>query len=122
MRIITTIFATLFLGTASLMAQTPEEIVRKMSEQLDRADVEGFTMDLNMKLPILGTIHSHNLVFRDKLKVEASNKTMKKTSWTNATTKWVYAPDTNEIIITAKEVTSTSDGNNLSRFEAIAER
>ena len=60
--------AALFLSGAALSAQTPEEIVQKMIAEMDRGDTEGFSMDFNMKIPIVGTVYSHNMVLGDKMK------------------------------------------------------
>ena len=79
--------AALFLSGAALSAQTPEEIVEKMMAQMDRGRIKGFSMDLNMKIPVLGTVHSHNSVLSDKLKTEVSSK--EKSSSSGATPrKW----------------------------------
>ena len=51
--------AALLLSGAVVSAQTPEEIVQKMSAQLDRCNAEGFSMDFVMKMPIVGTIRTH---------------------------------------------------------------
>ena len=42
--------AMLFAGT-TLLAQTPEEIIDRMSTEMERGDTEGFAMYINMKYP-----------------------------------------------------------------------
>ena len=111
--------ALLFPGTG-LRAQTPEEILEKMSAQMDRGETEGFTMDLNMKIPIVGTITSHNMSRGDKLKGTASGADKSTTYWTDKTTKWTYDPQKNEITIennTPSE--SSSDDDDMKAFDSL---
>ena len=85
--IVAALVAVLLCG-AGLSAQTPEEIVKKMSAQMDRAETEGVVMDLNIKMPIIGMVNSHNLVLGDKMKTTVTSKDKKAIMWIDATTKW----------------------------------
>lgn len=82
--------AALFLSGSFLFAQTPEEIVERMIAEMDRGSAEGFSMDFNMKIPIVGTVYSHNMVLGDKMKTQLTGKDKSSTSWSDATTKWTY--------------------------------
>ena len=97
------------LCTMGLFAQTPEEIVQKMKAEMDRGDTEGFSMNFNMKIPIIGTVYSHNLVLGDKMKSEITGMDKTSVSWSDATTKWTYKSETGEITIEDK--TSSGSGN-----------
>ena len=55
-----------------------------MMAQMDRGRIKGFSMDLNMKIPVLGTVHSHNSVLSDKLKTEVSSKEKSSIVWCDA--------------------------------------
>ena len=112
--------AAIFLSNAALSAQTPEEIVEKMMAQMDRGNVEGFSMDLNMKMPIVGTIRSHNSVSGDRLKSEVRSKEKNSIVWSDATTKWTLNPATREVTIENK---SASDSGNygVKSFDNLAE-
>ena len=68
--------AAMFLSL-SLSAQTAEEIIDRMNVQLSRADAEGFAMDFNVKMPIIGKICSHNLIRGDKVRMELAMKSNK---------------------------------------------
>ena len=113
------------LGCASLSAQTPEEIVAKMSEQLARTKTEGYAMDLNMKMPLIGEIRSHNLVVGDKMKTTVSSKDKTGIIWTDATTQWEYDPKTEEITVSPKKTSaatsSETDSSNLDSFDDISD-
>jgi outer membrane lipoprotein-sorting protein len=96
------------LGSGSILsAQTPEEIIEKMSTEMKRGETEGFQMDLYMKLPIVGTISSHNMVLGKKVKAVVSSSDNKTVSWQDEKTKWSYDEKTNEITITAREQAQT---------------
>jgi len=116
-------FVAVLLGAAGLNAQTPEEIVKKMSVQLDRAEAEGLIMDLNIKMPIVGTVKSHNLVLGEKMKTIASGKNKRAIMWMNETTKWEYDEQTNEIVITSNEPSKDKDKGNsdMKAFDSLTD-
>ena len=91
------------LSCATLSAQTTDEILAKMNEQLARTEAEGFAMDMVMKIPIVGTVSSHNMINGDNLRMEISGKDKRSITWTTPTTKWDYDSSTGEITITNKE-------------------
>lgn len=109
--IVAALVAALLCGSG-LSAQTPEEIVKKMSAQMDRAEAEGLIMDLNIKMPIVGTVKSHNLVLGEKMKTIATGKDKKAVMWMNETTKWEYDEQNNEITISSKEPSSDKNKSN----------
>lgn len=115
------VIAIMLSGVLSLPAQTPEEIVRKMSEQMDRADTEGFTMDFRIKIALLGEISSHNMVRGDKMRSDVMGKERQVIMWADAQTTWEYNSQTNEITISARENAPAPEGSDLSRFDAIKE-
>lgn len=112
--------AAIFLSNAALSAQTPEEIVGKMMARMDRGNIEGFFMDLNMKMPIIGTVRSHNSVSGDRLKSEVSSKEKNSIVWSDATTKWTLNPATREVTIENKGA-SDSGNYGVKSFDNLAE-
>lgn len=122
-KILISICAALFACSISLYAQTPEEIVQKMDEQLSRGDAEGFTMDFSIKMPIVGTMKSHNLVRGDKMRMEILNAETPSISWTDETSKWDYDGKTGEITITNQDKARDSgkEGSDLSTFDNITD-
>lgn len=120
----------LILTAASLLAlyttaqaQTPEEIVQKMLNQMDRTSVEGFSMDFILKMPIIGEVASHNKVLGDKIRMEIIGKDKASISWHDADTQWDYEQETGEITISAYTPSeSASNGkSDLSGFQSLAE-
>mgnify|MGYP006873008585 FL=1 len=97
------------LACATLFAQTPKEIVEKMFAEMDRGNIKGFSMDLNMKMPIVGLVRSHNLVLGDKMKSTVTTSDKTSTSWADATTKWTYDSTSGEIAV---ENNTPSSSNN----------
>ena len=114
---ITAVAAVLLSGVA-LSAQTPEEIVERMNAEMAKGEVEGYSMDFNLKLPIIGTVKSHNLIRGDKFRTEISGKDKSAISWTDATTKWTY--ENGEITIEDR-TSSSSDNSNTEAFNNIAD-
>ena len=112
--------AALFLSGSFLFAQTPEEIVERMIAEMDRGSAEGFSMDFNMKIPIVGTVYSHNMVLGDKMKTQLTGKDKSSTSWSAATTKWTYDSRSGEITIENK-TSSGSDNSDTKAFDNIAD-
>lgn len=108
------------LLSVGLWAQTPEEIVQKMSEQMERAESEGFTMDLVMKMPLIGTISSHNLIAGDKMRMESVGRDRKKISWTDKATQWTYDEENGVVTIESKEtVAKESKNDDLKAFDSV---
>ena len=112
--------AAMLISGAVLSAQTPEEIVEKMVAQMDRGETEGFSMDFNMKMPLVGSVCSHNMVFGDKMKTQLTGKDKSSISWFDATTKWTYDSHTGEITIENK-TSSGDDNSDTKAFDNIAD-
>ena len=114
--------AAILLGCVSLSAQTPEEIIQKMDEQMTRMETEGYTMDLIIKMPLIGEIRTHNLIAGEKLKSTASAKDKTTTMWTEKNTQWEYDQETGVVTITTKENSSSSSDSvdsNMKAFKGI---
>ena len=94
-------------------AQTTDEILSRMEQQLDRADAEGLAMDLILNIPVVGEIRSHNLVLGDKARVEVSKegKTSINYSDTALGLTWTYDPAANEVTIENKKSSSEDSGS-----------
>lgn len=108
------------LACATLFAQTPKEIVEKMFAEMDRGNIKGFSMDLNMKMPIVGLVRSHNLVLGDKMKSTVTTSDKTSTSWADATTKWTYDSTSGEIAV-ENNTPSSSNNQEGKAFEQISD-
>ncbi len=102
--------ASLIAGTI-LSAQTPEEIVQKMSTEMQKGDTEGFAMDLSIKMPIIGTVTAHNLINEKKMRSTIVGMDKTTINWSDPTTKWEYDSSTEEVTITAKESPTTENND-----------
>ena len=100
--------ATILVYGSGLFAQTPEEIVNKMSEQMKRADTEGVVMDMIIKMPVIGAITSHNLIRGDKMKSTATVKGKKAVIWSDGTTTWTYDEQAGEITVSPRKQSDDS--------------
>lgn len=119
--IVAALAAVLICGSG-LYAQTPEEIVGKMSKQMERAETEGLVMDLNMKLPVIGSITSHNLIRGDKMKVTVSGKGKKAVMWSDGTTRWEYDEEAGEITVQSqKQSDSKKENSEMKAFDSLTE-
>lgn len=120
------IFAAM-IAPKNLCAQTPEEVVERMSAEFKKGDSLGMSFDFAMSIPILGTFKSTNYTLGDKMRLEISERGKKSISWSDGKTSWEYDSEKNEVKITHEKpkekkeesgdtglVTSVSDGYDLS--------
>lgn len=103
--------AAVLMSSAALYAQTPEEVVAKMQEQLLCADAEGYAMDMTMKMAIVGSATTHILVRGEKTKIQIAGNSGSEIDWTDATTKWAYDPAKADVTVSAKPVEGKKDGD-----------
>ena len=95
----------------SLMAfaQTPEEIVSKMAEQMALHEGEGVIWTMDLKIPILGTFTSDIRTLGKKTRMEAVVKGANTISWMDETTSWTYTADSNILEIENLKVEKAED-------------
>ena len=87
------------LTVSALMAQTPEEIIARMDQEMERFEQEGFSMIMDMKLPILGTFPSKMYMLGNKSKAVIEIKGMTVITWSDGVTDWDYDSHKNELTI-----------------------
>lgn len=106
----------------TLSAQTPEEIITKMEQELKRSDTEGLYMAMEMKIPLVGTIPSRVYSLGKKARAEMEAKDKKTILWMDADNTWTYDLGKNEIVITRRESGKPSDTeNNMQLLEGLTE-
>ena len=106
----------------TLSAQTAEEIVARMDQELKRSDTEGLYLVMEMKIPIIGTVPSRVYSLGKKARAEMEAKDKKTILWMDGTNTWTYDLNTNEIVITKKETEKPSDTeNNLQMLEGLTD-
>ena len=107
-KIIISIFAA-FLTATALWAQTPEEIIARMDKETERFDPEGFSMVMEIKLPIIGTMGTTVYILGDKYKMVANVKGETSIHWTDGVTDWDYESSDNEIIVSNAKPSQESE-------------
>lgn len=90
--------AALLLSVMAL-AQTPQEIVSRMEEAMEKHEKEGLVMTMDIKIPILGTMSTKTYVLGDKYKSEGGMMGVKIVTWSDGTTTWTYDGKKDEITI-----------------------
>ena len=95
------IFALLLTLACSIpaLAQTAEEIVARMDQEMNKAYKEKVAFTMEMKIPILGTMSSRNYVYGDKMKMEGKMMGEKVVMFSDGKTDWTYNPKDNTIEI-----------------------
>lgn len=112
---------TLLFSSISLMAQTPEEIVAKMSEMMDAREKEGVYMIVDVKIPIIGTISSKTWIRDNKTRMEAKMLGELLINWEDKTTEWTYNVKRNTVEIKTITLTGSDSDADLSMFSGIDE-
>lgn len=113
--------AAVFTLTATLRAQTAQEIVDKMDQVM--ADVnpdDGMTMVMEMKMPIIGTVATHVLSLGDKMRMDIGKGKDVLITWEDAFTEWTYDAEKNQITIKNRAADATSEADeNMKMFDGI---
>ena len=120
-RTIITLFAALFAATA-LWAQTPEEILARMDQEVARFEKEGVNMIMDIKLPLLGTYSTDMHILGDMYKVTLRVKDKMSITWSDGITTWDYDSSDNELTITpAKPKEETDAQSNMKMLDSVTE-
>ena len=120
MKRILTCIAAVLASAALMTAQTPEEIVTRMDEEMKKADTMGLSLTMDLKIPILGTSSARMNVLGKKSRTELSFKDNKSTLWMDETTMWTYTPSDNEVVIESRKSESSQE-ENLGLMKGITE-
>lgn len=111
------------LAALNLFAQTPEEIIARMDQEVSRFDKEGVSMVMEMKIPLLGTFSSKMYNLGDKFKAVLDVKGKKVVTWSDGVTDWDYDESENEITITKANPSGGDKGaeGSLNALEGVTE-
>ena len=101
---------TAMIAATALFAQTTEEIIARMDEQTERFTPEGFSMVMEIKIPLIGTIGTTTYILGDKYKLVTEVKGDEVMYWSDSVTDWEYDAPKNEVTIT--------NGNNTKANQA----
>ena len=94
-RLLMTLMAALVALVA--WAQTPEEILAKMSEAMDEKENGGMAMTMDMKIPIMGTMSMRMYTLGKKSKMETTLKGHLVTMWDDGEIIRTYNGEDNRI-------------------------
>ena len=111
--------AALLASAAMLTAQTPEEIIARMDEEMNKADKMGLAVTMDIKIPIIGSTSARMYTLGEKNRTEMSIKDIKSTLWMDNTTMWTYTPSDNELVIENRTSTSGGQEDNLGLMRGI---
>ncbi len=98
----------------SLMAwaQTPHEILEKMSQAMDHDKSAGMAMTMDMKIPILGTYSVRTYTLGDKMRMDVTVKGKKQVVWEDGDIAYSY--DSSKNTITVSEFKAQGGGGESS--------
>lgn len=101
--------ATLFAVMA--FAQTADEIVARMEQEMDKHEKDGLIMTIDAKIPILGTMTTKSYALGDKTRTEGEMMGVKFVTWTDGKTEWTYTAKDNTIEIENQKGGSESESD-----------
>ena len=119
MKKVIALFAAFAVAIAAF-AQTPEEIVNKMNEVMDKLEGSGSGMTMDSKIPILGTMSTTIYSLGHKTRLEVGMKGEKTITWMEGDTEWAYNPLSNTVTIknrNSKKKPSELKDTNLEELE-----
>ncbi len=94
------------VGTLSLGAQTPEEIVSRMEQETALRQKEGVAMTMDAKIPIVGTISTKSWMRDNRSRMEVKMMGVPMISWVSDSTEWTYNTKKNELEIKTLHVSA----------------
>lgn len=110
------------LAAVTLFAQTPEEILARMDQETQRFDPEGFSMVMEIRVPLLGAIATTIYTRGDKYKMITGKDGDIEIDWSDGQTDWKYESKKNEVTIETKAPGATSDAeNNTKMLDSVTE-
>ena len=103
-------------------AQTPEEIITRMEEELDKLQVDGIVMTMDIKIPILGTMSSKAWNRGEKTRIEGEIAGVKVITFIDGDTEWEYNSKENQVRIKHHDNSKVSqEESNAKLFDAVSE-
>ena len=106
----------------SSFAQTPEEIVDRMSEAMEQLESNGLRMTMDIKIPILGTMSTVAWSLGDKMRMEAEAMGKKIITWMDNDTEWTYTAEDNTVTIQNRDAQKpSSEQENMKMLDSVTE-
>ena len=82
-----------------------------MEEVVNAHEKEGIVMDVDIKIPLLGTMTTRTYTLGEKTFMEASAKGVVIYTWSDQTTSWTYDSKSNELTIEKSSGDSSSESD-----------
>lgn len=107
--------------TVVAFAQTPEEILNRMSEVWDTHEPEGLIMTVDTKFPVVGTISMKNYSLGNKTRSETTKMGIHIVVWDDGVTSYSYTEKTNKVKIEDSVVEDASENGDTELFTDVTE-
>ena len=115
-------FITALAFAVMSFAQTPEEIVDRMSEAMEQLESNGLGMTMDIKIPILGTMSTVAWSLGDKMRMEAEAMGKKIITWMDNDTEWTYTVDDNTVTIENRDAQKpSSEQENMKMLDSVTD-
>lgn len=87
------------LMALTVWAQSPEDTLEKMSKAMEEKENDGMTMTIEMKIPILGTMHTRVYSLGDKSQAETKMMGREMVIWDDVGLLYTHDVKENELSI-----------------------
>ena len=116
------VFIGALIAAASAFAQTPQEIISRMEEEMTKHQQEGVFMIVDVKIPIVGNLSTKTYTLGDKARMEVNAGGIDVITWLDAKSQWIYNSSKNEVEISAfAPGKSSGTEGDLSMFDDITD-
>lgn len=113
------LIAAIIASAITANAQTPSEIVTRMSQELAKGDTLGQAFDLVLNIPIIGKAGGRTWLLGDSYKIIVLGKEDSPVSWYNSDTEWKYDPTENTVTIKNHTKSSGSKDGEVKHLEGL---
>lgn len=109
------------LWSVMALAQSPEEILNRMSDVWEEHEKDGLIMTVDTKIPVLGTMTMKNYSLGNKTRTEGKMLGVQVIIWDDGVTEWTYTEKTNKLEIKNSPVGTSSDGGDSELFNDVTD-
>ena len=104
-------FAIAFLWATLTFAQTGLEIVNRMNERINARKATGISLNVDVKVPIVGVITTKTTVLGDRRCIRMNVKGQDIINYNDGETNWLYMAEANSVIISNDTLTQAIQAN-----------
>ena len=97
-KMLTLIVVALALATTAF-AQSADEIVSRMEQEMNKHENDGVCMVTDVKMPVVGTLSTKTYTLGDKMRMETKAMGVEIVVWMDNENEWTYNSKTNEVEI-----------------------